>query len=269
MITLLGHGYIGCQIARELLRQEIVFEWATHKQWKPAGSVIINAAGYTGSPNVDACETHKADCIRGNVTWPQEVERRCAGLPVIHISSGCIYDGYKMGGWTEEDAPNFDFANGSFYSGCKALGEELLKPYMHKSYILRIRIPFGGRPDPKNYLSKLETYERLIDVENSLSSIEDVAKVAVHFALMRPPTGIYNVCNPGSIRTSMVTWLMGLKKQWFTMDEFRAAVVAPRSNCVLNVDKLMGIYELNDVRDAVKIAIRGLEPMNNESVLTP
>ena len=31
---------------------------------------LINAAGYTGKPNVDACELHKADCLMGNAVLP-------------------------------------------------------------------------------------------------------------------------------------------------------------------------------------------------------
>ena len=40
------------------------------------------------------------------------------------ISSGCIYGGYEKD-FTEDDVPNFDFQNGSFYSGTKALAEKL------------------------------------------------------------------------------------------------------------------------------------------------
>ena len=31
---------------------------------------LINAAGYTGKPNVDACELAKADCLDGNAVLP-------------------------------------------------------------------------------------------------------------------------------------------------------------------------------------------------------
>jgi dTDP-4-dehydrorhamnose reductase len=40
-------------VLTELLRRE-----------KPA--FLINAAGYTGKPNVDACELHKSECLLGN-----------------------------------------------------------------------------------------------------------------------------------------------------------------------------------------------------------
>ena len=115
MITLIGHGYIGKQIKKELEHQNIHHEWITHAQSVPAGTtVIINAAGYTGSPNVDACEQYKQETIDGNVVFPLQLESANPSTPIVHITSGCVYTGYKPGGWTEEDAPNFNFNNGSF-----------------------------------------------------------------------------------------------------------------------------------------------------------
>ena len=113
-------------------------------------SFLINAAGYTGKPNVDACELHKADCLNGNAVLPGIVREACekAGLPWGHISSGCIYTGRREngGGFREDDPPNFCFRtnNCSFYSGTKALGEEVLEG-AKRCYIWRLRIPFDHR----------------------------------------------------------------------------------------------------------------------------
>lgn len=256
MITLVGHGYVGNAIAVELRRQRLPFYWRSHLDFFPGGTAIINAAGFTGAPNVDACETDQRNCIKGNVLWPVELERRAAGLAVVHISSGCIYDGYKPSGWAETDPPNFGFGVGSFYSGCKALAEEVLAQYLGRSYVLRIRIPFGLEDHPKNYLSKLRAYEKLIDVRNSLSCVEDVARVAIHFATKLPPPGIYNVCNPGSVTTREVADMLGLSKQWFTSKEFAAAVKAPRSNCVLNVEKLQAVFPIEPIAVAMANAVK-------------
>lgn len=243
-LTLIGHGYIGTAIARRLNAQGLGFVWYHHDEpWIVCGGAIINAAGFTGSPNVDACEDLKADCLRGNVLWPLEVQRRSCGLPVVHISSGCVYNGYEKE-WTEDDPPNFDFTNGSFYSGSKALAQDALMPFMNRSYLLRVRMPFGPEPHPKNYLTKLANYPKLIDVRNSLSRVSDVVDVALHFAFNKPQAGIYNVCNPGSAMTSEIAGEMGLTKKWFTPEEFKASVKAPRSNCVLDVSKLQKLFPI-------------------------
>jgi len=199
-------------------------------------------------------EERKADCLRGNVLWPLEVERRSCGLPVVHISSGCVYNGYEKE-WTEEDPPNFDFTNGSFYSGSKALEQEALMPFMDCSYLLRIRMPFGSEPHPKNYLTKLAAYPRLIDVRNSVSRVSDVVDVALHFAFEKPQAGIYNVCNPGSVKASEVVGKLGLTKKWFMPDEFKAAVKAPRSNCVLDTSKLQKVFPIAPLSIALDEAV--------------
>jgi nucleoside-diphosphate-sugar epimerase len=245
MITLVGHGYVGRHIAKELREQALSFQWVAHDQdWHPLGP-IINAAGYTGSPNVDACEAERHQTIEGNIIWPLRCERRAGDYPVVHISSGCIYMG---GPFSERDEPNFE---GSFYSWSKAREQEVLKPFMNKSYVLRMRMPFGVEEHSKNLLTKLRRYPKLIDGINSLSRVEDVASVAVHFAHKRPPFGIYNLVNPGWISTMEIVNMMGIKKEWFTKTEFERSIKAPRSFCSLWADKLKSVYPIADVRTAL------------------
>lgn len=259
MITLIGHGYVGEHIAEELKRQNLTYAWIKHTDPVPIEtSVIINAAGYTGSPNVDACETHKQETINGNVIFPLRLEEAHLNIPIVHISSGCVYTGYEKE-FTELDPPNFDFGNGSFYSGSKALEQEVLKPYLSLSYLLRIRMPFGDQEHPKNFLTKMKKYNKLISFDNSLSYMPDVAAVAVHFATHLPEPGIYNVSNPGSSNAREIVSMMGIEKEFFTEEEFNQAVVAPRSNCVLNVDKLQAVFPIRPVKEALQQAIGNLK----------
>ena len=234
MITLIGHGYIGEHIAKELDNQNLPYHWIHHTDNVPLDvSFIVNATGHTGVPNVDACENEKQQTIDGNVVFPLRLERTHTTTPILHISSGCVYTGYEKD-FTELDKPNFDFNNGSFYSGSKVLEQIVLEPFMSKSYLFRIRMPFGDEHHPKNLFSKLERYEKLIDYPNSVSYVPDVAKAVVHFILNKPEFGVYNVCNPGNISTKDIANALGLTKQWFTKEEFKQAVVAPRSNCILD-----------------------------------
>ena len=247
MITLVGHGYIGHAIAKRL-GEEGVFAWVRHTDsWNPTGPVI-NASGVTGFPNVDACESNAPETMEGNVYYPLQVEKGCE-WPVVHISSGCVYNGHKPGGWTEEDAPNF---TGSIYSLSKVLEQKALARFMDKSYLLRVRMPFGTQNHPKNLLTKFSNYPTLIDSVNSLSRVEDVADVAVWFAQNLPKPGIYNVVNPGEIWTHEIIEMMGLKKEWFSEEGFKKVTKAPRSFCVLNSDKLQKIHPLDEVRTALK-----------------
>jgi dTDP-4-dehydrorhamnose reductase len=205
---------------------------------------------------VDACEIYKQETILGNVIFPVNLERSYTDIPIIHISSGCVYNGYVDNGYTELDEPNFTFNNGSFYSGSKALAQEMLKPYLNKSYLLRIRLPFSSDHNEKNLLTKYENYAKLINCRNSLSNMEEIAELTVYFALNLPEPGIYNACNPGSMTTKEIVDIMGLNKEYFTDAEFQSVIKAPRSNCVLNTDKICKIYPLTDIKTSMALTVK-------------
>ena len=244
------------------------------RELRPA--IVINAAGYTGKPNIDACEDHQADCLLGNAVLPGVIRAACEQMrvPWAHISSGCIYAGAHPdgSGFTEEDPPNFDFRhnNCSFYSGSKALGEEVLRG-ADSCYIWRIRIPFNHVDNPRNYLTKLMSYQRLLDARNSLSQLDEVVQTIWQCWEQRVPFGTYNVTNPGSITTREVVELIQQSgvcrkefKFFFDEDEFmHQAAKTPRSNCVLDTTKLQrtGIV-MTEVHDAIAAALRHWETRN-------
>ena len=51
----------------------------------------------------------------------------------------------------------------------------------------------------RNYLSKLLACERLLDARDSLTHLAEFIPAALQFARLRPPPGIYNCTNPGSV----------------------------------------------------------------------
>ena len=279
MIYLLGgSGYVGQAYQALLTRKGIPFRnlkrsdldysdvarlTAALKADRP--EFLINAAGYTGKPNVDACELHKTECLFGNAVLPGRIAEACAaaGVPWGHVSSGCIYTGARPdgSGFTETDIPNFTFRqnNCSFYSGTKALGEEVLagRPDV---YLWRLRIPFDEVESPRNYLTKLMRYQRLLEAENSISQLAEF--VAATFACWekRIPFGLYNVTNPGKVTTREVVDLIRASgvctKQFeFFKDEsdfMHTAAKTPRSNCVMDSTKLAraGIV-MTEVHEAI------------------
>jgi dTDP-4-dehydrorhamnose reductase len=211
---------------------------------------LINCAGFTGKPNVDACEDSKYDCLHGNAVLPGIIREVCKDLkiPWGHVSSGCIYSGRRPdgGGWTEDDDPNFSFRSPpcSFYSGTKALGEEILEG-AENCFVWRLRIPFNHEPSPRNYLQKLLNYENLLEAENSVSHLEEFCQKCIECFDKDVEPGVYNMTNPGSITTSQVTeWMIqegltGKKFNFFKSEEefMEKAAKTPRSNCVLDTTK--------------------------------
>jgi dTDP-4-dehydrorhamnose reductase len=289
MIYLLGGtGYVGQEFQAQLKARGIAyknisrynFDYNEPDKLYNALSIdrpefLINCAGYTGKPNVDACELDKANCLRGNAVLPGIIAEACKKLniPWGHVSSGCIYTNNvaitKFNGWTEDDTPNFTFrslnsAGGcSWYSGTKALGEDILKNY-DNLYIWRLRIPFNNINNPRNYLSKLLNYNKLLNATNSLSNLNEFVSACIDCYLNKIAYGIYNVTNPGIVTTKEVIEL--IKKNKITDKEFsffkneeefmQIAAKTPRSNCTLNSDKIIHTgVKLTEVHEALDRAL--------------
>lgn len=309
MILLLGaNGYIAEAFIEALNEQGLPFQAVSRSEtdytrFEPlrrlletsGAEFVINAAGFTGRPNVDACETAKADTLLGNLLLPQTIAHACAihGIPWGHISSGCIYNGARLpidGDWTlqpdlmkpdvrkqilthpgtvrgftETDEPNFTFRRTpcSFYSGSKALAEETLREF-DNVYIWRMRIPFDHNNQPRNYLAKLLHYPRIYDNFNSLSHRGDFARACLELWTRKAAPGIYNVTNPGFVSTRQVVDAIreilkpGRDFEFWESDEqfYREGAKTPRSNCILDTAKLAAAgITLRPVEEALDHAL--------------
>ncbi len=265
MVTVIGGtGYIGQQFVEELSKRNIEtynlsrqdgdyydfgFLKSVLEAYRP--DFLINCAGYTGKPSVDMCELHKDEAERGNVSLPRVIAKACevTGTPWGHISSGCIYTGDNDGkGFSEEDPPNFSFehSNCSYYSGTKVWGEQAIEEVGGEYYIWRLRIPFDQYDSPRNYLSKMINYNKLLNATNSVSHKGDFARYCLQLWRKKSEYGIYNIVNTDPITTEQVTnkinKILKLNKKFeFFEDEkemYKLAAQTPRSNCVLSNDKL-------------------------------
>lgn len=309
MIYLVGHrGYIGSAFTKALVADCV--RWMPFPSERIGGasfgdmikilregrpSLVINAAGFTGKPNVDECERKKDETIEGNLLLPVILASACVelGIPWGHVSSGCVYNGAKVEkgdgydivtdlqetktrklwtsnppallGFTEKDEPNFTFDSqrSSFYSGVKALAEKSLNE-IGGGYIWRIRMPFDHLDHHRNYLTKLQTYPRLYDNINSLSHRGESAQTCLRIALGKAPFGIYNVVNPGFVSTRQIVGMLsqhlkvaGPFRFWKSdRDFYRKAAKARRSNCLLDTSKL----------DQIGLGMRTVEEALRESL---
>jgi dTDP-4-dehydrorhamnose reductase len=310
MITLLGaSGYIGEAFARELEKRGKIFErlsrskvdytkfevlWKYLRERKP--EFVVNAAGYTGKPNVDACEIARADTLQGNTLLAQTIAQACAAadVPWGHVSSGCIYSGAKVSvggqvrvekdmsradmralveknpgaihGFTETDTPNFTFRDPpcSFYSGTKALGEEAIIG-VGRSYIWRLRIPFDEYDNARNYLSKVQRYPKVYDNVNSISHRADYVSACLDTWEKKAAFGIYNVTNPGWVTTREVVKMIeqvlrpARKFEFWANDEefYKVAAKTPRSNCVMDTTKLLAAgVKIRPVLEALEDSLK-------------
>lgn len=291
MILVLGsRGYVGNAIVENLKQQQIDYctfqaRYPLHEQTFTQFLInnkvdnVINCAGFVGMPNVDSCEdnANKIPCLYANALMPAQIVRICNSLNIQfnHISSGCIYTDAACDRaltptivFSESHKPNFDFdsSRASWYSATKALGETLLlndRALNIKCNIFRLRIPFDGNINDRNYITKLCKYPVLLNATNSLSNLKEFANAVVQIALQDNfGMQIYNVTQPGYIKTSEIVEMLQKKnlvkdKQWFkSIEDFNRAVKAPRSNCALDSTKIIreGI-ELTPVQDSLMQAI--------------
>lgn len=226
---------------------------------------VLNAAGVTGRPNVDWCESNKTETIKANVIGVLNIADLCETKGIHHLlyATGCIFEydeTHVIGGkgFTEEEFANF---HGSFYSHTKAMVEDLLRNYT-LTCVLRVRMPISDDLSPRNFLTKIIKYDRVVDIPNSMTVLTEMLPASLMMA-EKKLTGIYNFCNPGAISHNEC---LELYKKYidpsytyenFTVEEQAKILKAGRSNNTLDHTKLMaavpeaGINEIHVAMDLV------------------
>jgi len=209
--------------------------------------MVLNAAGVTGRPNVDWCEDHRQETIRANVIGLLNLcdITNARGIQMTNFATGCIYSydsEHPIGGktFTEDDTPNF---TGSFYSLTKGLVERMVRVTYDNVLTLRVRMPISDDLSPRNFITKISRYAKVVDIPNSMTILHDMLPIGVK-AAERRLTGVYNFTNPGAISHNQILALYKryinpeFKWQNFTEEEQNKILKAQRSNNELNTTKL-------------------------------
>lgn len=246
VVQLCNYKYNDPHSLRETLFKDLFSQFTSvQDKW------IVNCVGYTGKPNVDACEVNKQICWDLNVTFPILLAQYCAqyNIKIINVSSGCIYDKVdsKTTPFTEEDFPNFgvDSSTSSWYSKTKHAAELSLQNY-NNVYTLRIRMPVcNDFNSPKNYLCKILKYSDLLEETNSKTIIEDLLQVINKIINIEGfPGGVYNCVNPNPLPTSEVCKILEKNGMWnphwkfIEYKQLKEQITANRSNCILSTERL-------------------------------
>lgn len=205
-ILILGNGYLGNR-AKETWGDETVLvsdmitstEQVVNLINEHQPDAIFNAAGVTGKPNVDWCEDHPVENMKGNTMLPLMIAEACqqTGTYMLHLGTGCIFYGaspHADGIWNEDD-----FGNPvATYSRAK-YAADLVLTTMPNIGIARLRMPIDDHPCPPNLIDKITTYPKVIDVENSVTIVPDLLDVC--YKLMeKKGEGIFHCTNPGTIK---------------------------------------------------------------------
>ncbi|KAG9570883.1 glycoside hydrolase/deacetylase, partial [Aureobasidium melanogenum] len=183
--------------ARIESREDVLSELVRHKPTR-----VINCAGVRGLHNADWCEDHKVETMRSNVLGALNVVDVCfqLGVHITHIGSACIYtvEGDETAGdrspFTEADEP---FFQGCWYGRSRLLSELSIRHYPNL-LLLRVRIPISADLHPKNHITKLLKYEKIVDLTGSGTVLPNLIPAAI-ILLDHGETGTYNWVTPGEI----------------------------------------------------------------------
>lgn len=261
--------------------------------YKP--DILINCIGMTGKKNIDDCETQKSKTSIANTAIPIILAGECEkkGVKLIHLASGCInygrsprYNPNFLGGgilfenyhtiidpgWREEEFAQQPNNQMSFYSKTK-LATDLVIGSMDNVCVLRLRMPISHQNSPRNLLNKLIKYNRVIEEANSVTFVSELIR-AIDWVIENKKTGIYNIANPTPITHSILLeeykkYFPEHKYEKISNEELSTIVVAPRSNCILDVSKSITegfVYQDIGalVRDTIKEFSKNLKEKNNE-----
>lgn len=264
-ILVFGKGFIGKRVQEELdcaVSEKVIksFDDAEEeiKQHKP--SIIINCIGHTGARNVDDCELDKDKTLSANVFVPFLLAEAAIRnrVKLIHVGTGCIYhfDYSKGVAIDEETTPDFFDL---FYSRTKIYTDMALKVLSDKFdiLILRIRIPLDNRPNPRNLLTKLISYKKIIDIPNSVVYIPDFIQALKHLIKIEAK-GIYNVVNKGALRYSE---LLDVYKKYVPDFEYEIVdyrnLKLTRTNLLLSTEKLeKSGFRIRDINEVLEECVQ-------------
>ena len=265
-ILIFGKGFIGsrlheglkCEVSEARIRS---FKDAEGEIKKHNPKIIINCIGHTGQKNVDDCELAKDKTLSANVfvTFILTEAAIRQGVKLIHIGSGCIYhfDYSKDRPIKEEKIPDFFDL---FYSRTKIYTEMALEVLSNQYdiLILRTRIPLDNRPHPKNLLTKLIKYKKIIDIPNSVIYFPDFIQALKHLIKI-DAKGIYNVVNKGVLRYSE---LLDVYKKY--VPSFKYEIVdykglkLIRTNLVLSTEKLeKSGFKIRNIKEVLEECVQG------------
>jgi len=261
-ILILGKGFVGNSLynylenfnsavtfvnkeALDYTNESVLNNFLNYKKF----DFLVNCSGYTGLPNVDACESDKENCYKYNVVVPTILAKCCDlnKVKLINVSSGCIYSGYDKN-YSEDDIPNFGIFNpdSSFYSKTKHICETVLDNF--NSITLRIRMPLSCDNSPKNLINKVLKYENLISLENSATHLDDLNRFIFHLINHKDVSnlrGPLNVVNPGTISckkiADIISSLTDKHPNWKFVDMSDLSIKAKRSNCILSDSKIQSL----------------------------
>lgn len=187
------------------------------------------------------------DNIRDNLYAPLVLANLANKFNIhyTYLGTGCIFsqDDITEKSYLETDNPDFF---GSSYSIVKGFTDKLMKFYP-TTLNLRIRMPIVDFHHPRNFITKITSYEKICSIPNSMTVLPDFYPIIVDL-IKTSKTGTLNLVNPEVISHNeileMYKEIIDPSFEWsnFTIEEQNKILKSKRSNNNLNTDKLKTLY---------------------------
>ncbi len=179
-----------------------------------------------------------------------------------YLGTGCIFKfdethpfGQETNGFNEKSLPNFF---GSSYSIVKGFTDQLMHMYENSVLNLRIRMPITGEQNPRNFITKITTYEKICSIPNSMTVLPELLPIVLDM-MKNNTVGTINLTNPGLISHNeileMFKEIVDPDFTWsnFSAEEQRKILASDRSNNYLDTSKLQYLYpQVKNIKDSVR-----------------
>jgi dTDP-4-dehydrorhamnose reductase len=179
-------------------------------------------------------------------------------IHVTYLGTGCIFSSTEQS-FKEESLPNFF---GSGYSTVKGFTDRLMHFFDSTVLNLRIRMPIVGYHCPRNFITKITSYEKVCSIPNSMTVLEGMIPVMIRLATTQT-TGTVNLTNPGTISHNEILELYKTHVDpsftWknFTLEEQSKILLSERSNNQLDSTRLLELCpDVPSIREAVESVLK-------------
>lgn len=204
--------------------------------------------------------------VRDNLYSPLLIANICKtqNIHYTYLGTGCIfkYDeehpyGKEINGFNEDDLPNFF---GSSYSVVKGFTDRIMKLY-DNVLNLRIRMPITNEKNPRNFITKITSYEKICSVPNSMTVLPELLPMVLDM-MKNKTVGTINLTNPGLISHNeileMYKEIVDPSFTWinFSQEEQRKILAADRSNNYLKTTRLESLYpHVSNIKQSIRMML--------------
>ena len=238
---------------------------------------VINGKEY---PTIDYLEQSGKlqENIRDNLLGPVLLSKICKKYHIhyTYLGTGCIFkydDAHpfekEVNGFKEQDTPNFF---GSNYSIVKGATDQLMFYLNNETTLnLRIRMPITNIDNPRNFITKITTYEKICSIKNSMTVLPELLPIVLDMMKCQY-IGTMNLTNPGLISHNeileMYKEIVDPNFTWknFTKEEQSKILDSDRSNNYLDTSRLESLYpDVKNIKDSVRDILKKYIKVDRET----